>query len=130
MILAIAINVLVIITGIAGAVVAAPGMGGFSAAGTVGFINGAWALFFFSLSLIVFGVIGVMCELSAIITIKFYLQAMGLFARYWTRAVWYLVLGFLALGVAGSFGVASAICCWILSVFLILLEVLVRTNTI
>jgi len=128
MVIAIIINVFIAITGVIGAVDSAPIMSGFSAAPVLGFPNGYWALFFFSLGLICFAVIGVICELSAVITINIYIQALGMFSRYWTRAIWYVLVGFLALGVAGVMGVTSAICCWILATFLLILELLVHTK--
>jgi len=130
MVLAIIINVLILLTGIIGAIVAAPALGGLSAYPTVQYTNPGWALFFFSLGLIFFAILGILCELHAVVTIRVYIQAVGVFARYWTRAIWYVVMAFLALGVAGAMGLATAICCWLLAAILLLIELLVHTRTI
>jgi len=44
--------------------------------------------------------------------------------KYWTKAIWYLIMGFLAMGIAGPLGICTAIYLWLVTLAFVALQFL------
>jgi len=81
-------------------------------------------VFFFSIGLIIFAILGVLGELQ----IKVYLDSVSIFVKYWTRGVWYLIMAFFAFGIAGALGIATAIFLWLVAIFMFAMHCLLYSK--
>jgi len=122
-VLAIIGNVLLGITGLVGCIFSAGVFSYFSFAPTVAHINGGWAIFFFCIGLILFCILGILGELQ----IKVYLDSVSIWVKFWTRGVWYTVMGFFALGISGALGIATGFYLFFVAIFMFILQCLTHS---
>eukprot|EP01125_Pyxidicula_operculata_P003077 TRINITY_DN1328_c0_g2_i1.p2 TRINITY_DN1328_c0_g2~~TRINITY_DN1328_c0_g2_i1.p2 ORF type:complete len:146 (+),score=15.09 TRINITY_DN1328_c0_g2_i1:23-460(+) len=116
-------NVLLAVTGIVGlATAGTPGALTFS--GSVSPVNVLYALFFFSIGLVIFGILGILGELA----VKVYIDTFAVFAYYWTKGLWYLVMGFFAIGVAGILGIVTGFYLWLICILMFVMFFLTRSS--
>jgi hypothetical protein len=120
MVIAIIANLFIIATGVVACIVG--GFGPLTFAATAQNINASWAIMFFAIGLIIFGILGILGELQ----IKVFIQGVAIFHAYWSRAIWYIIMGFFCLGLAGALGIASAIIVWVVAIMMLIFWCIAR----
>mmetsp|Transcript_9012 Transcript_9012/g.9995 ORF Transcript_9012/g.9995 Transcript_9012/m.9995 type:complete len:147 (+) Transcript_9012:137-577(+) len=116
LVLAIIVNAMVIVTGVIGVVKS--GFPDWNWEAEINNNNAGWAISFLGIFLVVLAVLGILGEFQ----IKVYLDRISIWVKWWTRTVWYVLIGFLCVGLAGLVGIVSAFLCWVLALIFLILE--------